>query len=97
MELGMQRILLRLLLVFPLITYPLGAFAYVGPGLGAGALGVIIGVIVSVLLAIFAVVWYPLKRLMKRIRDRRPAGGGDTAKAGGQQQGDDQPVDRDRL
>lgn len=41
------------------------ATAYIGPGLGLGALGVLAGIVVSVLLAIVAVVWYPLKRLLK--------------------------------
>lgn len=40
------------------------AMAYVGPGLGLGAIGAILGVGLSVLLAIFAVVWYPVKRLL---------------------------------
>ena len=41
------------------------AAAYIGPGLGAGAIGVIIGIIVSIFLALFAVLWYPIKRLFK--------------------------------
>lgn len=44
------------------------ADAYIGPGLGAGALGVILGVIASILLALVAIVWYPLKRLIKKVR-----------------------------
>lgn len=43
------------------------ALAYVGPGLGAGTIGVVIGLLVSVLLAIFALFWYPLKRLFRRL------------------------------
>lgn len=38
--------------------------AYVGPGLGLGALAVIIGILVSILIAVIAIVWYPLKRRM---------------------------------
>lgn len=40
------------------------SLAYVGPGLGLGAIGAIAGVVLSVLLAIFAVVWYPVKRML---------------------------------
>jgi len=40
------------------------AMAYVGPGLGLGAIGAILGVVLSVLLAVFAIVWYPVKRLL---------------------------------
>ncbi len=42
------------------------AQAYVGPGLGLGALGAVLGVVLSVLLALFAIFWYPLKRLLKK-------------------------------
>ena len=44
------------------------AFAYIGPGLGAGTVGVILGVIGSVFLALFAIFWYPVKRLLKRVK-----------------------------
>jgi hypothetical protein len=42
------------------------AHAYVGPGLGAGALGAVVGVIGAVLLALFSIVYYPIKRAMRR-------------------------------
>lgn len=42
------------------------ALAYVGPGLGAGTIGVILGFLASILLAVFAIFWYPLKRLFRR-------------------------------
>ncbi|MFO7931152.1 MAG: hypothetical protein ACQETG_05715 [Thermodesulfobacteriota bacterium] len=44
------------------------AHAYVGPGLGAGTLAVIGGLVASVFLAVFALVWYPLKKILARIR-----------------------------
>jgi uncharacterized membrane protein YhiD involved in acid resistance len=52
------------------LAAPATAFAYVGPGLGAGTLAVVLGIIGSILLALFAIVWYPLKRLFIR---RKPA------------------------
>ena len=51
------------------------AHAYLGPGLGLGAIGVALGVIGSILLGIVSVVWYPVKRLIRRLR-RRSGGGG---------------------
>ncbi len=48
-----------------LTIYPAAAMAYIGPGVGAGAIGAVIGVIGSIFLAIFAVLWYPLKRMLK--------------------------------
>lgn len=41
-------------------------YAYIGPGLGAGTLAVILGFIGAFFLAIFAVIWYPLKRIFKK-------------------------------
>ncbi len=49
------------------------ALAYVGPGLGLGTLGAILGVIISVLLAIVGIVWYPMKRLLRRMRTKHDA------------------------
>jgi hypothetical protein len=62
-----MRVILFILLT-SLFIFPLPAFAYVGPGLGLGALGVVIGVVVSFFLAIVGLIWYPLKRLYKKIR-----------------------------
>ncbi len=42
------------------------AYAYLGPGLGTGALAVILGIIASVFLALFAIFWYPIKKLFKK-------------------------------
>lgn len=44
------------------------AHAYMGPGLGLGFLGAVFGVIGSVLLGIAAIVWYPIKRLLRKLR-----------------------------
>lgn len=41
------------------------AAAYLGPGLGAGTLALILGFVASIFLALFAVFWYPIKRLIK--------------------------------
>ncbi|WP_309386147.1 hypothetical protein [Cerasicoccus frondis] len=43
--------------------------AYIGPGLSGGVFAVIIGVITSIFLAVVAIVWYPIKRLLKK-KDR---------------------------
>jgi hypothetical protein len=48
------------------------ALAYVGPGLGAGLLAAIVGIFAAIGLALYAVLWFPIKRLLKR---RRKGGG----------------------
>ena len=48
------------------------AQAYVGPGLGLGAISTALGVVGAILLGIVSFVWYPVKRLVRAAR-RKPA------------------------
>ena len=65
----------RLLVFLLLALYPITAQAYIGPGVGAGALAAVLGVIGSIFLALFAIIYYPIKRMMKtrKARPRRIA------------------------
>ncbi len=56
------------LALFILSTGP--AAAYVGPGLGIGAIGAILGILLTVLLAVLGIVWYPVRRLVRRSASR---------------------------
>ncbi len=42
------------------------ASAYTGPGLGMATITVVLGFIASIFIALFAIIWYPVKRMMKR-------------------------------
>jgi len=55
-------------LVFITGTAP--ASAYVGPGLGLGAVSTALGVVGAIILGIIAFIWYPIKRLIRRVRAR---------------------------
>ncbi len=55
-------------LCIALLLVHTSASAYVGPGLGAGVVSVILGLLASIFLAIFAIFWYPIKRLIKKLR-----------------------------
>jgi hypothetical protein len=46
------------------------AQAYVGPGVGAGTIAIVLGILTSIFLAFVGIVWYPIKRLIKRRKDR---------------------------
>ncbi|MFC1771749.1 hypothetical protein ACFL3A_00170 [Pseudomonadota bacterium] len=59
-----------LFFVVILATIMTDAQAYIGPGLGAGAIGVILGLIASIFVAVFAVFWYPIKRALKKNRNK---------------------------
>ena len=48
---------------------PTAALAYIGPGLGVGAITVVFGVLAALVMATIALVWYPFKRLL---RGRKP-------------------------
>lgn len=56
----------NIFLVLLFMSVANNAYAYVGPGLGLGAIGAIIGIFVTVVLAIAGVFWYPLKRMFKK-------------------------------
>jgi hypothetical protein len=60
--------LLALLSATMLLFSPAIAQAYTGPGIGLGALGVAFGLVGSLFLAIASVLWYPVKRMIRRAR-----------------------------
>lgn len=62
---------LQFLAALPLAVFAPAAWAYVGPGLGAGAMAAVLGVLFGVLMLVIGVVWYPLKRLLRRLRAKR--------------------------
>jgi hypothetical protein len=43
------------------------AHAYIGPGVGLSAIGTVIAFIAGMLMLIVGFVWYPFKRLYKRV------------------------------
>jgi ABC-type transport system involved in cytochrome bd biosynthesis fused ATPase/permease subunit len=47
-------------------TMPSTALAYIGPGAGLGAIAITIALVLGMLLLVIGLVWYPLKRLLKR-------------------------------
>ena len=61
----MTKVVFCMLLI--LFVLPLTAYAYIGPGLGTGVIGVVICILTAFFLALSALVWYPLKRLFKML------------------------------
>ena len=58
---------------------PVTADAYVGPGSGVTVIGAALSLIGGVLLAIVGFIWYPIKRLIRRFKQRSQPHGADTA------------------
>ena len=64
-------IILSLLVIALLLAAPQGTEAYIGPGAGIAAIGTVIALIGGILLAIVAFLWYPIKRLLAKIKQKR--------------------------
>lgn len=67
------RILVTLITPALFSLFSLNAQAYIGPGAGISAFGTLIALLGAVLLAIVGFVWYPLKRLRKKIATKKTA------------------------
>ena len=59
----MQNLIITSFFIF-FSTYP--AMAYIGPGMGGGIILATIGIILAIIAAIFGIIWFPIKRLLKR-------------------------------
>lgn len=57
---------LGFLTLIGLVLVATPAAAYIGPGMGAGAIAVVLGILASIVMAFVAVLWYPFKRLLKK-------------------------------
>lgn len=56
-----------LLLTLTLVVLPNMAFAYGGPGSVISGIGAFLAAVAAVLAALFGFIWYPLKRLYKKM------------------------------
>ena len=52
------------------IIIPQVSFAYIGPGLAVSTVVIVLGLVASLLLAILAIIYYPLKRLIKKAKPK---------------------------
>lgn len=67
-----MRIRIPLMVVSTLLLASSGpAAAYIGPGAGITAIGTAIALVGAIILAIVGFIWYPVKRLRARLRDRK--------------------------
>ena len=61
--------LILTILFFLFITT--SSHAYLGPGVGGGVIVATIGVIVAIFAALFGLIWFPVKRLLKKRKDKK--------------------------
>lgn len=60
---------LKLKIFFTLFIYfifSLDALAYIGPGMAGGMVVATIGIVIAILAAIFGILWFPIRRLIKK-------------------------------
>lgn len=67
MEAALKRKILAYFFALAILTYPTLASAYIGPGLGLGAIAVVLGIVSGLLMLVVGVVWYPLRRFVRRL------------------------------
>ena len=46
-------------------------FLYVCTGMGGGLFAAILGIIVSLIVSLFAILWYPFKKIYRKIRGNK--------------------------
>ena len=54
-----------------LLTFSTSAFAYIGPGVGTGMIVTIIGIIIAFFILIFSIIYYPVKRLILKLKHKK--------------------------
>ncbi len=64
----MSKILISLLILF---LFHSSAYAYIGPGMGGGIILATIGIVIAIFAAIFGIIWFPIKRLLKKIKEKK--------------------------
>ena len=57
-----------LIVIIFLTFFSTEAHAYIGPGLALGAIVLTIGIVVLLLLAMIAILYYPIKKMIKNIK-----------------------------
>ena len=46
-------------------------YAYIGPGMGGGVIAIIIGFFAAIFLGLWGILYYPIKRALKRRKDKK--------------------------
>ena len=62
----MHKLILITSLFFFLNT---SSYAYLGPGVGGGVIAATVGIIVAIFAALFGLIWFPIKRLLKKRKE----------------------------
>jgi len=69
-QIKIKIILIPMMTVFIILLFK-PAFAYIGPGGVLSGIGSFIALVGAIILAIIGFLWFPIKRLLKKIRNNR--------------------------
>ena len=58
-------------ILFIFCLFSTNSFAYLGPGVGGGFIAATIGIIVVIFAGLFGLIWFPVKRLLKKRREKK--------------------------
>ena len=61
----------RLILIISLFLISMPSYAYIGPGMGGGAIAAIVGFFAAILLGLWGILYYPIKRALKNRKERK--------------------------
>lgn len=59
------------ILFLSLFLISLPTYAYIGPGMGGGAIAAIIGFFGAILLGLWGILFYPIKRALKNRKNKK--------------------------
>ena len=61
----------KLILCLSLFLISMPSYAYLGPGVGGGAIAAVIGFFAAIFLALWGILYYPIKRAIKKRKDKK--------------------------
>lgn len=61
----------KIFLILMLILIENTALAYIGPGMTGGVFAATIAIIVAIFAALFGLIWFPIKRLLKKRKEKK--------------------------
>lgn len=54
------------IIFFIALFFPLCSYSYIGPGASGGFFATILGIVFAILLLVVGIIYYPLKRILKK-------------------------------
>jgi membrane protein implicated in regulation of membrane protease activity len=61
-----------------LLIFPVSVMAYLGPGAAVSSIGALLAAIAGIIVAILGFLWYPIRRLIRRLKKKSSNQEGDS-------------------